>query len=251
MFVFAPPLDQLNANISSLISQNVRMFSELCDPLSKLEYKSICSELDHCDKAKLQPCISYTAYEETTHNREQDTLDYKSWVYPRPEFAIHPEEVLRTLKSLKNSSSATFDGIPQIVYKKCGLVSCGPLSMIPNISLLFGEVPLLWEKAIVTAISKTKYASMLSKFRPISILPTPLKVMEKLIRDNLEKWFSEHHIVPAEQHGFITQLADCVSIGTLQLMMEILSKWSTLSSRKLLIKSIMKCFLSKLYFGYQ
>ncbi|KAK6023132.1 hypothetical protein OSTOST_11146 [Ostertagia ostertagi] len=69
---------------------------------------------------------------------------------------IHPTEVLHVLKTLKCSTSATFDGIPQIIYKKCAISLYKPLAMIFNASLLFNEVPSLWKESIVTAIPKSR-----------------------------------------------------------------------------------------------
>lgn len=128
---------------------------------------------------------------------------------------IRPRDVLRVLKTLKKSTSATFDGIPQIVYKKCANSLCKPLSIIFNISLMFNEVPSIWKEAIITAIPKDNSARCLSSFRPNSITPPSIKVLEKLLRDKISCHFAENHTIPAEQHGFtagastITQLADC------------------------------------------
>ncbi|KAK6025003.1 hypothetical protein OSTOST_09109 [Ostertagia ostertagi] len=89
---------------------------------------------------------------------------------------IYPSDVLRILKALKCSTSATIDGIPQIVYKRCAHSLYRPLTMIFNASLLFSEVPSLWKESIVTAIPKTSDAILLSSFRPISITPPPVKI---------------------------------------------------------------------------
>ena len=132
------------------------------------------------------------------------------------DFMVYPSDVLKILKGLNKSTSSTFDGIPQIVYKKCADSLCRPLSMIFNISLIYSEVPSVWKEAIITAIPKTPGSVLLSSFRPISITPPPVKVLEKLIRDKLSSFFTQNHLIPLEQHGFtagastITQLADSV-----------------------------------------
>lgn len=132
------------------------------------------------------------------------------------EIVLETSEVLRIMKALKGSNSVSFDGIPQIVYKRCALSLHKPLTMILNSSLLFSEVPEMWKKSIITAIPKVANANLVSSYRPISITPTPIKILEKLIRDKIVNWLGKRKVIPPEQHGFtsgastVTQLADCV-----------------------------------------
>ncbi|EYC38446.1 hypothetical protein Y032_0715g1767 [Ancylostoma ceylanicum] len=123
-------------------------------------------------------------------------------------------EVLKHLKALKPSCSATIDGIPQIIYKKCADVLTKPLVMMFDTSLLFGEIPAAWKEAIVTAIPKTNNSNEIINFRPISILPSPVKILEKILRERLLASFTRLGVIPPEQHGFThgasttTQLID-------------------------------------------
>ncbi|KAK6764801.1 hypothetical protein RB195_024937 [Necator americanus] len=116
---------------------------------------------------------------------------------------FHPSDIYKYLKSLKPSVSETYDGIPPIVYKECAATLCCPLAHIFNISMLLGEVPEVWKSAIVTAIPKSPGTNLLSNYRPISLLPTPVKIMEKIIRDKLLSWLKKFHLIPAQQHGFV------------------------------------------------
>ncbi|EYC09990.1 hypothetical protein Y032_0058g2927 [Ancylostoma ceylanicum] len=134
-----------------------------------------------------------------------------------------PSSVLNLLRKLKPSTTEPFDGIPPIVYNKCASSLFLPLAHIFNISLLLGEVPDAWKHAIVTAIPKIPNASLVSDFRPISITPPPIKVMERIIRDKLSTWLDRFHVVPSEQHGFVsgrsttTNLIDCIHDWSLAL----------------------------------
>ncbi|KAK6035051.1 hypothetical protein COOONC_27442 [Cooperia oncophora] len=75
---------------------------------------------------------------------------------------FHPEDVRKMLERIKPSTSETYDGIPQIVYKKCASSLCLPLTHIFNISMILGEVPDLWKEALVTAIPKSPKAANIS-----------------------------------------------------------------------------------------
>ncbi|EYB89586.1 hypothetical protein Y032_0230g2972 [Ancylostoma ceylanicum] len=124
-------------------------------------------------------------------------------------------DVLKQLKSVKGSLSATSDGIPSIFYKKLADHLYQPLTHIFNISLITGEVPALWKRAMVTPIPKTTCGSHLTDFRPISILPTSCKIMEKLVTKAILEWTDKVKCIPEEQYGFIpgcstaTQLIQC------------------------------------------
>ncbi|EYC16215.1 hypothetical protein Y032_0034g2863 [Ancylostoma ceylanicum] len=115
---------------------------------------------------------------------------------------FHPYDVSNYLKRLKPSLTETYDGIPQIVYRKCATSLAKPLTHIFNISMLLGEVPTTWKHAIVTAIPKNGRAKSAPEFRPISLTPTPVKVMERIIRDKISLWLERFHVIPSEQHGF-------------------------------------------------
>ena len=133
---------------------------------------------------------------------------------------IQYESVLKLLKTLKPSFSETADGIPQIFYKMFAESLAWPLTHILNISLLTGQIPLAWKAAVVTPIPKNSGTCDISGHRPISILPAPLKIMEKIIRKHLYEWLLHHKIIPLEQHGFLsgastcTQLIDCTDHWT-------------------------------------
>ncbi|KAK6037864.1 hypothetical protein COOONC_24631, partial [Cooperia oncophora] len=91
------------------------------------------------------------------------------------EVFFDPYAVSMILKKLHPSTSEPYDGIPQIVYKKCHFSLCKPLAMMFNLSFLTGDVPQLWKDVIITPIQKSPKLSTLSNFRPISLAPTPVK----------------------------------------------------------------------------
>jgi retron-type reverse transcriptase len=41
-----------------------------------------------------------------------------------------------------------------------------------------------------------------SSYRPVSILPAMSKIIETMVRDDLEKFLAATHILPRSQHGF-------------------------------------------------
>ncbi|EYC11317.1 hypothetical protein Y032_0051g2139 [Ancylostoma ceylanicum] len=95
------------------------------------------------------------------------TVDITSPVFSCNNIFFYPDEVAIILKNLKPSSSELYDGIPQIVYRKCASSLSKPLTHLLNLSMYFGEVPNLWKEAIVTAIPKSLTANSVTECRPI------------------------------------------------------------------------------------
>lgn len=133
-----------------------------------------------------------------------------------PNVVFLPYEVCKILKKLKASRSMTSDTIPQIVFKKCASSLALPLSHIFNISMLDSVIPDQWKISLVTPIPKpNKLSTDPNSYRPISILCTPLKVMERVMKSKLMPFLERNKILPNQQFGFrsnsgvVDQLLDC------------------------------------------
>ncbi|KAK6034909.1 putative switch protein XOL-1, GHMP [Cooperia oncophora] len=91
---------------------------------------------------------------------------------------ITPQTVHKLLRSLK-PGSLTSDGLPQLFFKAFAKELSEPLTHMYNIFFILGQVPSIWKHAIINPIPKVKDSELIPSFRPISILPTPLEVLEK------------------------------------------------------------------------
>ncbi|KAK6028365.1 hypothetical protein OSTOST_05588 [Ostertagia ostertagi] len=98
--------------------------------------------------------------------------------------------VYKYLRVVESSSALPSDGIPSIFYKMFASKLARPLCHIFNISLIMGQVPGLWKESIVTAIPKKSSSSLPNEFRPISIMPTPCKIMEKILKSCFLDWLN-------------------------------------------------------------
>ena len=71
-----------------------------------------------------------------------------------------------------------------------------------NLSLDTSSFPDAWKKALVVPIPKAGNLSQVQNYRPISLLPLPGKVLEKLMHAQLSFHLESNHILAQEQHGF-------------------------------------------------
>ena len=114
-----------------------------------------------------------------------------------------PQEVKLILKSLKLGKAAGPDAVNNRILKELALPFSVPLADLFNLSLCKGKVPNIWKEANVTPIFKKDDPSMISNYRPIALLSTIGKVLEKIVHKNLFNFTRDHEILTSLQSGFI------------------------------------------------
>jgi hypothetical protein len=113
------------------------------------------------------------------------------------------DTVLEKFKKLKTSKSSGPDFITANVLKNCAEPLSTPASDLMQQSFKSGCIPPDWKTAIVRPIFKKGDKFDASNYRPISLTSLVVKVMESVMYDQVIKFFSDHHLIPSEQHGFL------------------------------------------------
>ena len=90
-------------------------------------------------------------------------------------------EVDKLIKSLPNKKSVGYDQINNVLLKELRLVKVEPLTIIFNKSLLEGTFPIRMKQADTIPLHKSKEKFLVMNYRPISLLITISKLLEKLI----------------------------------------------------------------------
>ena len=78
-----------------------------------------------------------------------------------------------------------------------------PLSDLFNFSLTCGKAPLIWKETNVTPIFKKDDPSVVSNYRPLSLLSTVGKVLEKIVHKKLYNFIRGNNILTTLQSGFV------------------------------------------------
>lgn len=122
---------------------------------------------------------------------------------PRPAQtpSFSPEDVISVLKTIDVSSAQPPGDIPAHVLKHCRIAIAPSLSILFNVSLACSTVPEPWKSANVVPIFKKGDKHNACNYRPISLLPTVSKIMERCVFNALYA-----HVSPSLhplQHGFI------------------------------------------------
>lgn len=127
----------------------------------------------------------------TTKVNEQQVFKFRE---------VDDEEVLKTIMSLKTNATGT--DLINLRMIQLAIPHClSVYTHIINTSLKKGIIPAVWKKSIVRPLAKKATPKEPSDLRPISILPTGSKILEKIVYDQLYEYASET-ILPACQSGF-------------------------------------------------
>jgi hypothetical protein len=150
------------------------------------------------------PCDHNTYLKARTNNSN-------FFMYPTCE-----QEVLSVINNMKSKMSTGHDALPPKLVKETSLSILSPLTHIINLSLKHGVVPKSMKLAKVIPIFKSGEMSQISNYRPISLLPTFSKVLEKIVYTRLYKYFTKYDILIPAQYGFRDSLSTDLAILELQ-----------------------------------
>ena len=111
-------------------------------------------------------------------------------------------EVITLIENLPNKISSGYDNISNMLLKKLLTSIVVPLTLIFHKSLSEGVFPDSMKLAEVTPLFKGGNKHMLTNYRPISLLPTITKLLEKVMYSRTYNYLTKHDILFKSQYGF-------------------------------------------------
>lgn len=116
---------------------------------------------------------------------------------------IRYSSVKEIINLLKISKSPGIDGINNRMLKNLSPKAIEFITNIFNLCMSVGYFPKTWKTAIVVAIPKPgKDHKLATSYRPISLLCSLSKILEKIINNQLREFIDISRILPDEQFGF-------------------------------------------------
>lgn len=115
---------------------------------------------------------------------------------------VTKQELVGIITSLKAKSSAGIDGISSRLLRECYEFLVEPLVYLINSSFLSGSFPDVLKSSTVTPLHKKGQSDLLDNFRPISIISSFSKVIEKAIHNRVIDFFEKHNVIFQHQYGF-------------------------------------------------
>jgi hypothetical protein len=115
---------------------------------------------------------------------------------------VTDDEILSCINKLENKRTPDMSGISTCILKKVIPEILSPLKHIFNQSLATGIVPDNFKIAKIIPIFKSGDSLDPSNYRPISLLSTFSKILEKIVHFRLYTYLEEHSLLSPRQFGF-------------------------------------------------
>ena len=120
--------------------------------------------------------------------------------------SVSTKEIEKIIKLLKPKNSSGYDGIANKLIERSSLFISSPLTYICNKSLFSGTFPDCMKYAVVKPLFKKGDKSKTTNYRPISILSSFSKILEKVMFNQLQNHLNIRKILAEEQFGFRSDL---------------------------------------------
>ena len=128
-------------------------------------------------------------------------------------------EIERMIAKLPNKKSKGHDDISNILLKRLKSSISHPMEIVFNESLQEGSFPESMKQADVIALYKSKEKHLVNNYRPISLLVTISKILEKIVYTRTYNFLCNTDQLYQSQYGFRTghscENAICELVGTI------------------------------------
>ena len=111
-------------------------------------------------------------------------------------------DVIKILRTLDVNKAHGHDNISVRMIKLCINSVAHPLTLIFQNSMAAGTFPTQWKRANIVPIHKKNDKQIVSNYRPVSLLSICSKIFEKLIFNELFKFFEDDNLLSKHQSGF-------------------------------------------------
>jgi Reverse transcriptase (RNA-dependent DNA polymerase) len=114
---------------------------------------------------------------------------------------VHPLQIKNALFDI-NTSAEGSDGICVKMLKLIWMAILPTLTNIVNSSMQLSYFPTSWKKAILCAVPKIRTPISVKDFRPISLLCTASKILEKVVHDQILNYVNGLNLMDPLQSGY-------------------------------------------------
>lgn len=115
---------------------------------------------------------------------------------------VQETDIINVLSKLKNKKSSGIDQISTKILKACSVFISKPLVHLVNASLSSGIFPSNFKISKVKPLFKGGEKNKMTNYRPIALLPSASKVLEKIVYNQLMSYLESNNLLFENQFGF-------------------------------------------------
>ena len=115
---------------------------------------------------------------------------------------VNVEQVTAILSGMNSNKATGLDNLPARFIKDGASVIAGPMTHIINLSLGVGRVPVDMKLARVVPLHKKNSKTEVGNYRPVSILNSMSKVIERIVFSQLNEYLVNNKLLYEFQSGF-------------------------------------------------
>ena len=119
-----------------------------------------------------------------------------------PDFQTDVEEVIDLCKEIETLKSSGLDEISAKLCKDAFMALPEHMTHIFNCSLDSGIFPDKWKAAKIVPIFKGRDREVVGNYRPVSLLPLPGKLLEKIVHTRISQFLEGNDFLTEHQGGF-------------------------------------------------
>ena len=131
-----------------------------------------------------------------------DNMKHYNKIDSMPNLGVTEEIVLTIVKEIDIHKSSAINNVNTTVLKDAFLVLIPQLTFMYNLSFVTNTFPESWTSAIVVPLQKPGDPSDVSNLRPISLLPLPGKILERVVHTQVSKYLEDAEALSPHQGGF-------------------------------------------------
>ena len=117
-------------------------------------------------------------------------------------FQTNLQEVKKLIHEIDCSKSSAIENVSTRMLKIAFSHAPQRLVKIFNLSFNSGMIPPFWKLSKVTPIPKSGNKRLINNYRPISLIPLPCKLIEKIVHNRVYGFLSREKVLTDCQGGF-------------------------------------------------
>lgn len=131
-------------------------------------------------------------------------LPYPPHSQAQENYWITPSNIISMIESTNNKKAPGNDHITNNMLKQIKHELSRPLSTIFNKIITLGYYPRNWKNSVISVFPKPNKEDLLNpnNYRPISLISSLSKLLEKFIQTTLQKFIETNNLLNSNQHGF-------------------------------------------------